>query len=216
MTYNLPAHIETICVFCGARPGILPAYASEARRFGKLSAQAGLNLVYGGGNIGLMGETARAAVEHGGHVTAVIPGFLQSRETGDIPSVETIVVPDMHTRKRLMSERADAFVVLPGGVGTLEEFVEQMTWVYLKRHSKPIVLMDVEGFWQPFAVLIRHMKNTGFVDYSTNYRTYFAKTADEALRALGKHPEDMPLRVEPSVAATGTVSAAAPALRAGE
>ena len=124
-------------------------------------AEAGIGLVYGGGNVGLMGTVARAVLDGGGHVTGIIPEFLKARERMLEAVQETVVVPDMHTRKRLMFERADAFVALPGGIGTLEELVEQMTWAQLGRHTKPILLLSLDGFWKPLLVPARPHARAG-------------------------------------------------------
>lgn len=134
-----------------------------AEALGKALAREGVGLVYGGGNIGLMGGVARAAIANGGHVTGVIPQFLVEREAmlGDVN--ELIVTADMHERKRIMFERSDAFVALPGGIGTLEELVEQLTWVQLGRHDKPILIHDLDGFWSPLLALFDHMTTEGFL-----------------------------------------------------
>jgi uncharacterized protein (TIGR00730 family) len=126
-------------------------------------AKQGIRLVYGGGNVGLMGAVARAVLDHGGHVTGIIPDFLKARERMLDDVQETIVVPDMHTRKRLMFEKADAFVALPGGIGTLEELVEQMTWAQLGQHTKPILMLSTAGFWKPLLTLFAHMREQGFI-----------------------------------------------------
>ena len=157
------ARPRTVCVYCGSGFGADPVYAEAARALGRALAQARIGLVYGGGNVGLMGAVARAVLDHGGHVTGIIPDFLKSRERMLDDVQETIVVPDMHTRKKLMFERADAFVALPGGIGTLEELVEQMTWAQLGRHDKPIVLLSVDNFWAPLLTLLDHMRTSGFI-----------------------------------------------------
>jgi uncharacterized protein (TIGR00730 family) len=126
-------------------------------------AQNGIGLVYGGGSLGLMGEVARATLERGGRVTGIIPDFLTQKEKMMRDVDELIVTADMHTRKRLMFEHSDAFVALPGGVGTLEELVEQLTWVQLGRHSKPVIVANIEGFWNPFLSLLAHMKADTFI-----------------------------------------------------
>ncbi len=126
-------------------------------------AQAGIRLVYGGGNVGLMGIVARAVLDNGGEVSGIIPEFLKARELMLPDAQETIVVPDMHTRKRLMFEKADAFVAMPGGIGTLEELVEQMTWAQLGQHTKPILMLNTKNFWKPLLVLLEHMRETGFI-----------------------------------------------------
>ena len=155
--------LRNVCVYCGSSPGRDPAFVEAAEDLGRLLAEAGLGLVYGGGDVGLMGTTARSVLRHGGHVTGIIPDFLRRRENMLDEAQETIVVPDMHTRKQLMFERSDAFVAMPGGVGTLEELVEQMTWSQLGRHAKPILLVDLNGFWRPLIDLLAHMRLNGFI-----------------------------------------------------
>jgi hypothetical protein len=155
--------IETICVYCGSGFGNDPAYAKAAEILGASIAQAGLRLVYGGGNVGLMGTVARAVLDHGGYVTGIIPEFLKKRELMLDAVQDTVIVPDMHTRKQMMYERSDAFIALPGGIGTLEELVEQLTWAQLGRHKKPILMLDVNGFWKPLLVLLAHMRQAQFI-----------------------------------------------------
>jgi hypothetical protein len=152
-----------ICVYCGSGLGLNPAYADAARQLGHALAQSGIGLVYGGGSLGLMGEVARATLEGGGRVIGIIPAFLTEKEKMMRDVDELIVTEDMHERKRLMFERSDAFVALPGGIGTLEELVEQLTWVQLGRHAKPVVVANIEGFWDPFLSLLRHMKTDTFI-----------------------------------------------------
>jgi uncharacterized protein (TIGR00730 family) len=158
-----PSSIQNICVYCGSGPGLNPAFAETARELGRILAASRIGLVYGGGSLGLMGETARAVLKHGGHVTGIIPGFLSEREHMLIEAQELIVVDDMHQRKQLMFAKSDAFVALPGGLGTLEEFVEQLTWTQLGRHTKPIVLANVEGFWEPLLALFDRMSAETFI-----------------------------------------------------
>ncbi|MDB5590944.1 TIGR00730 family Rossman fold protein [Enterovirga sp.] len=155
--------LRRICVYCGSSNGAEPAFAEAAAAFGRGLAEAGIELVYGGGDVGLMGVVARSVLHHGGRVTGIIPDFLRRREQMLDEAQELVVVPDMHTRKQMMFDRADAFVALPGGVGTLEELVEQMTWAQLGRHRKPILLLDVNGFWKPLLVLFAHMRQHGFI-----------------------------------------------------
>ncbi len=155
--------IKTVCVYCGSGPGTNPRFTEAATAFGKALADNGVGLVYGGGSIGLMGAVASSTLEHGGTVTGIIPEFLTKRENALSGAQELIVTHDMHERKRLMFERSDAFVALPGGIGTLEELVEQLTWQQLGRHSKPILIADIEGFWQPLLVLLTHMRATQFI-----------------------------------------------------
>lgn len=151
------------CVYCGSGPGTDPAYAEAARTLGAALAENGIGLVYGGGSLGLMGEVARSTLAHGGNVTGIIPTFLSEKEQMLRDVDELIVVDDMHERKRRMFELSDAFVALPGGIGTLEELVEQLTWSQLGRHTKPIIVANIKGFWSPFLALLAHMKKDAFI-----------------------------------------------------
>jgi uncharacterized protein (TIGR00730 family) len=155
--------IKTICVYCGSGPGTNPRFVEAAIGLGKALAENGIRLVYGGGSIGLMGAVATSVLDHGGTVTGIIPDFLTTRENALKRVQEMIVTPDMHERKRLMFERSDAFVALPGGIGTLEELVEQLTWQQLGRHAKPILLANIDGFWEPLLALLAHMRATQFI-----------------------------------------------------
>jgi uncharacterized protein (TIGR00730 family) len=157
------AALQSICVYCGSGEGENPAFAESARTFGRILAASRIGLIYGGGSLGLMGEIARSVLEAGGHVTGVIPGFLSEREHMLVEAQELIVVDDMHQRKRLMFAKSDAFVALPGGLGTLEEFVEQLTWSQLGQHTKPIVLANIDGFWDPLLVLFKRMDRELFI-----------------------------------------------------
>ncbi len=159
----VPSPVQGVCVYCGSGKGLNPAYAVAARKLGKALADHNLRLVYGGGSLGLMGEVARATLGGGGKVTGIIPDFLGAREMMLKDVDELIVVESMHVRKQLMFDRADAFVALPGGIGTLEELVEQLTWSQLGRHTKPIVVANIEGFWDPFLKLLEHMKGDTFI-----------------------------------------------------
>jgi uncharacterized protein (TIGR00730 family) len=164
-------NLNSICVYCGSSAGTVPAFMDAARQFGRILAENGIRLVYGGGSVGLMGALADAALDHGGAITGVIPDFLVNREHLLLRAQEQIVTRDMHERKRIMFERADAFVALPGGIGTLEELVEQLTWAQLGRHTKPVLILNIEGFWDPLCALIEHMKELGFIraPYAVNY-----------------------------------------------
>jgi hypothetical protein len=155
--------IKTVCVYCGSGAGNNPRFIEAASAFGRILAENGIRLVYGGGSLGLMGAVATGVLDHGGSVTGIIPEFLNTRERMLTRVQELIVTPDMHERKRLMFERSDAFVALPGGVGTLEELVEQLTWQQLGRHSKPVLLANIEGFWEPLLALLTHMRATQFI-----------------------------------------------------
>ncbi len=152
--------IKTVCVYCGSGPGTDPRFVEAAIALGKALAESSIRLVYGGGSIGLMGAVATSVLDHGGMVTGIIPGFLTARENALKRVQELIVTPDMHERKRLMFEHSDAFVALPGGIGTLEELVEQLTWQQLGRHSKPVLLANIDGFWEPLLALLAHMRAT--------------------------------------------------------
>jgi len=147
--------VGSICLFCGSSNAADPAYLQAAADFGRTLAEAGVRLVYGGGGIGLMGAAARAAHEAGGDVLGVMPEFLCSREVV-YNEVRTLIVPNMHERKRIMFEESDAFAVMPGGIGTLEEVVELLSWKRLHLHNKPIIFVDLGGFWQPFFDLMEH------------------------------------------------------------
>jgi uncharacterized protein (TIGR00730 family) len=161
--------IKRICVYCGSNPGHNPTFVAAAKRFGEILADHDIRLIYGGGSTGLMGTVARSVHEHGGKVTGIIPEFLKNQERMFAGADEIIVTADMHERKRLMFERADAFVALPGGVGTLEEVVEQLTWAQLGRHNKPVLFADVAGFWQPLIVLFDRMQDSGYLAKRLGY-----------------------------------------------
>lgn len=178
--------LRSVCVYCGSSPGIRPAYALAARELGAALAESGTRLIYGGGEIGLMGTVARSVLDGGGHVTGIIPDFLRRRENMIDDAQELVVVPDMHARKQLMFERSDAFVALPGGVGTLEELVEQMTWAQLGRHTKPILLLDVEGFWQPLIGLFGHMRAAGFIRPGLEFSYLVTDRPRDVLPLLGE------------------------------
>jgi uncharacterized protein (TIGR00730 family) len=154
---------RSVCVYCGSGLGLNPAYREAARTLGKSLAEHKIGLVYGGGSLGLMGEVARATLEHGGHVTGIIPSFLVEKEAMLRDVDEMVVTENMHQRKQLMFDRSSAFVALPGGIGTLEELVEQLTWVQLGRHAKPVVVANIDGFWTPFLKLLTHMKADTFI-----------------------------------------------------
>jgi uncharacterized protein (TIGR00730 family) len=152
----------SVTVFCGSSTGADPAYAEAATALGHGIAAAGMALVFGGGNVGLMGITAAAALAGGGHVTGIIPDFLRQREV-EFPGLSELVVTDsMHTRKRRLFALADAFVVMPGGLGTFDETIEILTWKQLGQHAKPIILVDVLGWAQPFVAMVEQVIARGF------------------------------------------------------
>lgn len=176
--------IRKICVYCGSGPGTNPAFAQAARDFGKILAENAVGLVYGGGAVGMMGEIAAAVVRHGGQVNGIIPEFLMAREHALETTQGLIVTRDMHERKRRMFEMADAFVALPGGVGTLEEIVEQMTWAQLGRHKKPILLANIAGFWEPLCALLDHMKMLEFIRGDLHFDLLVANKVTDILPML--------------------------------
>lgn len=176
--------IANICVYCGSGPGRNPDYIRAAKTLGVAMAERGIGLVYGGGSLGLMGEVARGVLGAGGRVTGIIPQFLSGREHMLRDVQELIVVDDMHQRKRLMFERSDAFVALPGGIGTLEELVEQLTWAQLGRHQKPIVLANIDGFWQPFLGLLGHMRDEAFIRAGLEVRFVTVNNAEDIVPAV--------------------------------
>jgi uncharacterized protein (TIGR00730 family) len=183
-TFRLMPSLTSLCVYCGSGPGTNPAYEEAARILGRAMADSGVRLVYGGGSVGLMGTVARAVLDGGGSVTGIIPRFLQSRERPMADLSELIVTDDMHQRKMLMFERADAFAALPGGVGTLEELVEQMTWAQLGRHEKPVLLANIAGFWDPLVKLLDEMRRVGFIRADLEVSCVVANRAEEILPML--------------------------------
>lgn len=168
----------SICVYCGARPGARPAYLRDATATGQMIARNGWRLVYGAGDVGIMGEVARAAVDGGADAMGVIPAHLIAREKGRRDLRQFIVTEDMHERKKVMFMNSDAVVVLPGGAGSLDEFFEVLTWRQLGLHKKPILLLDTEGYWAPLAALLHHVVAEGFAEDSL--LAYIARVADVA------------------------------------
>jgi uncharacterized protein (TIGR00730 family) len=190
--------IKSICVYCGSGPGTNPAFIETARRFGRILAENRIQLVYGGGSGGLMGALAESVVDHGGFVIGVIPEFLTEREHMFMRAQELIVTRDLHERKRIMFERADAFVALPGGVGTLEELVEQLTWAQLGRHKKPILIASIDRFWDPLCFLLDHMEKLQFIRAGLTVDLLVAERVDdilpkliEAARGISEADKDM-------------------------
>ena len=178
------SEIKSICVYCGSGPGTNPAFNAAARRLGRILAEAQIRLVYGGGSAGLMGALAEAVLDHGGFVTGIIPEFLTDREHMLMRAQERIVTRDLHERKRIMFERADAFVALPGGVGTLEELVEQLTWAQLGRHRKPILIANIDRFWEPLCALLDHMEKLQFIRAGLNVNLLVAERIEDILPKL--------------------------------
>ncbi len=182
--------LKAVCVYCGSGPGTNPKFVESARTLGRILAENNLRLVYGGGSIGLMGALANSVIDHGGQVTGIIPEFLKDRELMFRRAQEIVVTRDLHERKRLMFERADAFVALPGGVGTLEELVEQLTWAQLGRHKKPILLANIERFWDPLCTLFDHMRALQFIRAGLTVAPLVANTS-------GGHPAGAARRHSP-------------------
>ncbi|MBU6258037.1 MAG: TIGR00730 family Rossman fold protein [Burkholderiales bacterium] len=178
-----PARVS-ICVYCGSRHGARPVYTEVARALGRAIGSRGWQLVYGGGKVGLMGEVADATMAAGGRVVGVIPESLQQREVGHPGLDELLVVPDMHRRKRLMAERADAFVALPGGIGTLEELYEVWTWRQLGYHAKPLALLDVAGYYADLLRFMRHTVAEGFLGAEQHDRLIVDTEPERLLLAL--------------------------------
>src|SRR5437660_11346838 len=178
------SRIKSICVYCASGPGNVPAFLDAAASFGRVLAENGIRLVYGGGSVGLMGALAESVLDHGGAVTGVIPDFLVNREHMLVRVQERIVTRDMHERKRVMFERADAFVALPGGIGTLEELVEQLTWAQLGRHKKPILILNIERFWDPLCALIEQMRRLDFIRTGLSVDLLVAERVDHILPKL--------------------------------
>ena len=186
--------IKTICVYCGSGPGTNPRFIEAAIALGKAIAENGIRLVYGGGSVGMMGAVASAVLDHGGAVTGIIPDFLRRSENALSRVQEMIVTPDMHERKRLMFERSDAFVALPGGIGTLEELVEQLTWKQLGRHEKPVLLANIDHFWEPLLSLLSHMRATQFIRAELSVEVLKAERVEDILprlrAAVARMPEE--------------------------
>ncbi|WP_167771976.1 TIGR00730 family Rossman fold protein [Bradyrhizobium frederickii] len=195
--------IKTVCVYCGSGPGTNPNFIEAAKALGKALADSKIRLVYGGGSLGLMGAVATSVLDHGGTVTGIIPDFLRMRENALTRVQEMVVTPDMHERKRLMFERSDAFVALPGGLGTLEELVEQLTWQQLGRHAKPVLLANIDNFWEPLFSLVAHMRQTEFIRAGLTVDILKADKVEEIvprLRAAAAQISDSQLDLAPDVA----------------
>ncbi len=173
--------IGKICVFCGSGPGLDPAFVECAHALGVAMARRNIGLVYGGGNLGLMGTLARAVLANGGHVTGIIPEFLKTKERVLPGTQDLITTQNMHERKMLMFEKADAFVALPGGIGTLEELVEQLTWAQLEQHKKPIIIANIANFWKPLLVLLAHMRENAFIREGLEIRTLVAEKIEDVI-----------------------------------
>ncbi|WP_068081914.1 TIGR00730 family Rossman fold protein [Polycladidibacter stylochi] len=179
--------LGSVCVYCGSASGFDGIYEEAAKRLGQNLAANGITLVYGGGSIGMMGTIAKSCLDNGGHVVGIIPEFLREKEVMLQDVQELIVTKNMHERKKLMFERADGFIALPGGIGTLEELVELLTWAQLGRHNKPVILANIDGFWQPLKQMLSHMLERGFIrpGFEVNLNMY--ADIDALIPALQKH-----------------------------
>jgi uncharacterized protein (TIGR00730 family) len=155
--------LRRVCVYCASNDGAEPVYLQAARTFGRTLAERGITVVYGGGRVGLMGALADAALAAGGEVIGVMPHALVQREAAHRGVTELHIVDSMHTRKAMLADLSDAFVAMPGGIGTLEEFFETWTWAQLGVHRKPVGLLDVAGFWRPLVALLDHLEREGFL-----------------------------------------------------
>jgi uncharacterized protein (TIGR00730 family) len=197
--------MKSVCVYCGSGPGRDPQHEASAKTLGRLMAENGVELVYGGGGNGLMGTVARSVLENGGKVVGIIPEFLVRRESMLETVQEHIVVEDMHTRKRLMFERADGFIALPGGIGTLEELVEQLTWAQLGRHHKPIMIANVGGYWDPLLAMFEHMTAHAFIRESLWVPYLVAERIEDVLPAMEDAAEQvLDEGMEPKRSVAGT------------
>jgi len=195
------AHIRAVCVFCGSRFGANTRFKKTAARLGQLLAENNIRLIYGGGHVGLMGTIADNVLENGGKVTGIIPEFLESLEVGHDGLSEKIETDSMHSRKRRMFEMSDAFLTMPGGLGTLDETFEIITWKQLRLHNKPVIILDDNGYWQPFQKLITSTIENGFADESAARLYTTVNSADEAISVLKsgtpQHPGQGPGTAKP-------------------
>lgn len=193
------AGLSSLCVYCGSAVGRAPAYREAGERLGRLLAEHDVRLVFGGGRIGMMGVIADAVVRHGGKVTGIIPNFLEAREVGHHGIDDLRIVDSMHVRKQLMFELSDAFAILPGGYGTLDETFEIITWRQLRLHDKPIMLVDANGYWQPFLRLVDHVIREGLARPECRQLFTLVPDVDEVVAALRRQPEplvpDLPERL---------------------
>jgi uncharacterized protein (TIGR00730 family) len=175
---------QNLCVYCGSGPGKNPVYLEAAKTLGRAMVAAGIGLVYGGGSLGLMGEVAKTVLEDGGHVTGIIPEFLGTKERMLTGVNELIVTKSMHERKMTMFEHSTGFVALPGGIGTLEELTEISTWAQLDQHAKPIILCNIENYWEPYLTLLKHMRTENFIREGMEFKMDVVKTADDIVPAF--------------------------------
>ncbi len=198
ITGDLPlSKLRSICVYCGSSPGNNHIYLKSGKRLGQILAQENVELVFGGGDVGVMGAIANATVEGGGRVTGIIPKFLRNVEIPSERIQELIITDTMHERKHLMYERSDAFCVLPGGIGTLEEVIEMISWAQLNQHSKPIILVSIGDYWTPFFELLDHVVDSGFARPDIRRVWRVVKRVEDVLPAIrdwmtGEEVESVP------------------------
>ena len=189
-------HIRALCVYCGSSSKVRQSHLQAARALGSLAAQAEVEIVYGGGRVGLMGAVAEGAMAAGGRVVGIIPQHLEDLEAGNRAASEYIVVQSMHARKQLMAERSDAFCALPGGLGTLDETFEIITWRQLKLHDKPVILVNIEGFWDPLLRLIEYQTAEGYLRGATGL-FHVVERVDQVLEAATMAPRpSLPDKIE--------------------
>ncbi len=181
--------ISSLCVFCGSKTGDGPVFEAAARRLGELMAERGITLVFGGGRIGLMGVVADAVLAGGSRAIGVIPEFLKDLEVGNDEVTEQIVTGSMHERKTRMFELADGFVVLPGGLGTLDETLEIITWKQLRLHSKPVVIINTGGYWSALEALVQRAVDSGFAHPAVAEMFTMVDGPDDVFPALAAQPE---------------------------
>ncbi len=189
-------NIKAIAVYCGSKSGASPVYTATARELGVQLAERNIRLVFGGGRIGIMGEVANQVLENGGEVTGVIPHFLNDLEVAHNDVTELITVESMHERKHIMFNRSDAFVILPGGLGTLDECMEIITWKQLQVHSRPIVILDVGGYWKSLRVLFQDIVDGGFAHPKALELFSIVDSVDGIFEAISAAPEPDPVVLE--------------------
>ncbi|MPZ09749.1 MAG: TIGR00730 family Rossman fold protein [Kiloniellaceae bacterium] len=188
--------IRALCVYCGSSSKVRQSHLQAARALGSLAAQAEVEIVYGGGRVGLMGAVAEGAMAAGGRVVGIIPQHLEDLEAGNRAASEYIAVQSMHARKQLMAERSDAFCALPGGLGTLDETFEIITWRQLKLHDKPVILVNIEGFWDPLLRLIEYQTAEGYLRGATGL-FHVVERVDQVLEAATMAPRpSLPDKIE--------------------
>jgi uncharacterized protein (TIGR00730 family) len=175
---------QNLCVYCGSGTGKNPVYMAAAKTLGLAMVAAGIGLVYGGGSLGLMGEVAKTVLEAGGHVTGIIPEFLGTKERMLTGVNELIVTKSMHERKMTMFEHSTGFAALPGGIGTLEELTEISTWAQLDQHAKPIILCNIENYWEPYLTLLKHMRPENFIREGMEFKMDVVKAAQDVVPAF--------------------------------